>query len=131
MRLKNYLIVAGFAAAALFGGSPAWADDAIAPSAAPVPAECAGLPAEDGSAAPAEESGAGAPSEESGGWVPGAGAEPCDDPTQPGEEPTPPAEEPTPAEEDEAAEQEQWDREREIEEAAAPVPMPADPNYTG
>ncbi|NKY97316.1 hypothetical protein HGB44_06470, partial [Nocardiopsis dassonvillei subsp. albirubida] len=35
MRLKHYLIVAGFAAAALFGGSPAWADDAISPSETP------------------------------------------------------------------------------------------------
>ncbi|WP_444961819.1 hypothetical protein [Nocardiopsis sp. M1B1] len=129
MRLKNYLIVAGFAAAALFGGSPVWADESSVPVATPAPAECWGASAEP--APPAEDSGAGAPSEESGGWAPGAGAEPCEDPAQPGEEPTPPAEEPTPAEEDEAAEQEQRDREREIEEAAAPVPMPADPNYTG
>jgi hypothetical protein len=122
MRLKHCLIVAGFAAAALFGGSPAWADDAIYPSAAPAPAECVVDPSSE-PAPPAEESGAWAPGEEVPSGESGAGAEPCDDPAQPEDEPAPAPEE--------EREQEQREREREIEEAAAPVPMPADPNYTG
>ncbi|WP_433698970.1 hypothetical protein [Nocardiopsis sp. CA-288880] len=47
MRLKHYLIVAGFAAAALFGGSPAWADDATYPTGTPnYPVAIPGYPSE-------------------------------------------------------------------------------------
>lgn len=120
MRLKNYLIVAGFAAAALFGGAPAWADGMDDPSASPVPIECPANPSQE-PAPPAEESGAWVPDEEAPGEESGAGAAPCEDPGRPEE--APPA--------DEAREQEQRDREREAEEAGAPVPVPADPTYTG
>ncbi|WP_435107260.1 hypothetical protein [Nocardiopsis synnemataformans] len=118
MRLKNYLIVAGFAAAALFGGSPAWADDAVALSATPAPVDCPADPSQE-PAPPAEES--------------GAGVEPCEDSAPPAEEAGAPAP-------DEAAEQEAEEAgahaqdeaaEQEAEEAGAPVPVPADPNYTG
>ncbi|WP_150256274.1 hypothetical protein [Nocardiopsis deserti] len=118
MRLKNYLIVAGFAAAALFGGSPAWADDAIAPSGSPASVDCPADPSQD-PAPPAEES--------------GAGVEPCEDSAPPAEEAGAPAQ-------DEAADQEAEEAgaygqaeaaEQEAEEAGEAVPVPADPNYTG